>query len=239
MTTSSVSDVSDLVHSPIGQVLDLTPLTRGRKKGRVPANVDLPFPVDYGSITKQRSRGEVAVEIDNANIEFLYVRGYSIAGIARHFKMSSDNVVRAVREIRDQWKANTIFDFNTAIVENLRKLDELESAAWREFEASREDFETETEKEAISGDLAKTGGGTQDTKTKRTVKRKHMANVRYLDTIEKCIEQRCRILGLYAPKEVAITQRKANTTAIEDMTNAELRQLAARQKNLDLSEDDG
>ncbi len=217
--------MADIAMDEKGAITFSLSKVKAPRKDAVPENIELPSPGTLTSIpTKERGSDGLTLANLDSQVEYLYVRGYTMNAIAEHLDVSLYKVNTSVSRVRDQWRKSTVFDFNAAIVEQLRKLDELEVAAWKEFEISRVDIEEETE------DTDSTVTGV--TGRKRKSSKHHAASSRFLDIIEKCIEQRCRILGLYAPKEVAVTQRKVNSTPIEELTQAELMQLAARQKKL-------
>jgi len=213
---------------------DLTvPLSLSQKK-KVPKSISLPVPIDYEArrAGEKRYRSEAAVALDDRNIEHLYVRGYSMRAIGAHLDLDAKMICAAVARIREQWQREMLSDFDAAIAEQLRKLDEVEMACWREFEESRQETEVEKESEHTVGDYhSASGAAGQETQRRgRRQRRSKAANVRFLEVIERCIEQRCKIMGLYAPKEIAVTQRKINTSRLEDLTTEELMQIAARRK---------
>ena len=98
--------------------------------------------------------------------------------------------------IRDDWKGRTQIDFESAIAQQLDRVDLVEKYAFEGWERSltRKTVETKQAVRTVSGQVdratvrAETGNG----------------DPAFLARMSWCIEQRCRILGLEKPREVTI-----------------------------------
>jgi len=98
--------------------------------------------------------------------------------------------------IKKDWKARTQIDFESAISQQLDRIDLIEKYAYEGWERSlvRKTVETKQAVRTVSGQVdratvrAETGDG----------------NPVYLARLSWCIEQRCRILGLEKPREVTV-----------------------------------
>ena len=98
--------------------------------------------------------------------------------------------------IRDDWKGRTQIDFESAIAQQLDRVDLVEKYAFEGWERSltRKTVETKQAVRTVNGQVdratlrAETGDG----------------NPAFLARMSWCIEQRCRILGLEKPREVTI-----------------------------------
>ena len=98
--------------------------------------------------------------------------------------------------IRDDWKGRTQIDFESAIAQQLDRVDLVEKYAFEGWERSltRKTVETKQAVRTVNGQVdratlrAETGNG----------------DPAFLARMSWCIEQRCRILGLEKPREVTI-----------------------------------
>ena len=98
--------------------------------------------------------------------------------------------------IRDDWKGRTQIDFESAIAQQLDRVDLVEQYALEGWERSltRKTVETKQAVRTVNGQVdratlrAETGNG----------------DPAFLARMSWCIEQRCRILGLEKPREVTI-----------------------------------
>jgi len=98
--------------------------------------------------------------------------------------------------IRDDWKGRTQIDFESAIAQQLDRVDLVEKYAFEGWERSltRKAVETKQAVRTVNGQVdratlrAETGNG----------------DPAFLARMSWCIEQRCRILGLEKPREVTV-----------------------------------
>ena len=84
-------------------------------------------------------------------------------------------------------------DFNEAKAQELAKIDEVERQAWVAWERSQEDAESTKVVETASDKRyeAQTKGQAGDP--------------RFLDIVMKCVDRRCKILGVDAPVKQQVT----------------------------------
>jgi hypothetical protein len=146
-------------------------------------------------------RSTIERERDLVTTAEMYLKGYSFHEINEEINKNPDyNVTKTtiyndVREIKERWLESQIQDFNTAKVKELAKIDQLERAYWEGWERSiKEQNTVEVEK----ADDVTTGAGASNytrTKTKRTSKKRD-GSVDFLQGVERCINLRCKILGL-------------------------------------------
>jgi len=98
--------------------------------------------------------------------------------------------------IRGDWKGRTQIDFESAIAQQLDRVDLVEKYAFEGWERSltRKAVETKQAVRTVNGQVdratlrAETGNG----------------DPAFLARMSWCIEQRCRILGLEKPREVTV-----------------------------------
>jgi hypothetical protein len=114
----------------------------------------------------------------------LYVRGWTQYAIAAHFNVSQPTICEDLRYVRRQWRAAAVRNFDEARELELQKIDRVEREAWDAWDRSQK-----PEQSAVMTD----DGGKQRS-TKR-LKNQH-GDARFLEVVQKCIAQRCALLGL-------------------------------------------
>ena len=163
-------------------------------------------------------RNKVQRMFDMQTLASLYLRGVQQVDMAKRLNVSIATVERDLRILRGQWMDSSSFDFQSAKAEQLAKIDEIERAAWDAYEASK----TESKRVTHYDEAA----------NPRTVTQKDRAasgDAKWLDKISWCVEQRCKILGFHAPKEVAMTHSKIDRP-LEELSKEELMMIAQRRK---------
>ena len=145
-----------------------------------------------------------------------YLRGEFQEAIARDLGISQQQVSYDLKAIRATWLASAVRDFDSAKAQELARIDEVERAAWEGWRRSTQDKEIEN----LEGD------GTLDPKTRKpkvtkvTKRREGQAgSPAFLNTVLTCIERRCAILGLDAPKRFVIKW--------DELTDEQIDRLAA------------
>ena len=180
------------------------------------------FPQKYK--TKKRTIAER--ERDLAAVAGYYLDGMTHQEIAdklnseRGYTLSRRMVSKDVGVIWDRWRESYLMDANELRVRELIKLDKLEATYWEAWERSIQDIVTVKQdktadrvahglnaKGEISEDDQELRASYERTKT-TTEKKQTTGNVKFLDGVEKVIEKRCKILGLFAAKNVNINWRK-------------------------------
>ena len=141
----------------------------------------------------------IEAEARRAEVVKLHLRGHTQEQIATELGIDQGTVSRHIKRAREIWRENTIRDVQEAIDQELARTDQLAVAAWRAFDRSCEDEVQIEQDEVVSGDYVQPQG-------KRKTKRKGQAGGNeYLATVYKCIQKRCELLGLDAPKRQEIT----------------------------------
>ena len=147
---------------------------------------------------KRRSNGQLAR--DRRRIADLYLQGWLQADIAKEIERSPATVSRDIKALQGDWLASALIDFNEAKAQELAKIDRLEREYWQAWERSCEDAETVTEKARASK-----GSERPDSVEKTKQAKGQAGDPRFLSGIQWCIEQRCKILGVEAPRKTEIS----------------------------------
>lgn len=123
-----------------------------------------------------------------------YLRGEKQNEIAAALGVTQSTISRDLKYLYDVWLENSSKLVGEAMALELARIDNLERVAWREYERSKEP-------------AARRKSGFRDKSDGRevvaeTVTTERLGNPRYLATVQWCIEQRCKILGVYAAEAV-------------------------------------
>lgn len=131
-----------------------------------------------------------------ADIARLYLQGHTQSAIALQLSIDQSTVSRDLKEIRAMWRDSTLRDFDEAKSIQLAKIDALEATYWEAWMRSL------TTREAITNESGESDakGAFTKTITRREVM---LGNPAYLAGVERCIAERCKLLGLYAPIKTA------------------------------------
>jgi len=118
------------------------------------------------------------------------------AVIAQALEVSQSTVSRDLTELQKQWIESALVDINEAKGKELARIDALELAYWDAWTRSLQPTTKSTQK-AVEGGIGQSRKEASKT-TEETV-----GDPRWLAGVQWCISERCKILGLYAPKAVA------------------------------------
>jgi hypothetical protein len=135
------------------------------------------------------------LEARRDTVASLHLRGFTQVAIAEQVRVSRRTVLNDLEYCREIWVANMRRDLEHIRAEELGKLDAVEWEYWQAWRRSIGEITEMTESTS-----AKNG----DTTT--TTTRTQAGDPRYLQGIERCIAERCDILGLRAPERHEITQ---------------------------------
>lgn len=156
-------------------------------------------------------------EHDLEKIAALYLRGKRQSDIAADLGLAQQQISYDLKEIQKRWRESSMVSINEVKHRELSRIDELERTYWDAWQRSvGEVIKTTTSKSDKDGGRAS------------IVKEQRVGDSAFLAGVLSCIEQRCKIFGIYEATKIAITDwRKAvqeqghDTGAIfEQMVNA-------------------
>jgi len=138
--------------------------------------------------------------------------------IARLRDCSVDQIYLDLQLLRKRLLAREHKDVDFLRNEELMRIEAIEVEAWRAWWRSQEPEET-----TISGRST-----TEDETTERAslTRRQRVGDARFLDTIYKCVDKRCELLGLDAPIKVDLTAEVVAIAQAEGITEARAMELA-------------
>jgi hypothetical protein len=154
-------------------------------------------------------------EKDLAYISELYLQGYSYRAMAEQlnlhnsglYTLSHQQVSLDVRELLKRWHDRQEELTDRYIVRELEKLDKVEHEYWLAWERSKQEKTKRTIKDRKQAPkpgsedrkaVAVVGGMQERTVTKEQL----LGDATYLQGVERCIEKRCKLLGLN--KEITV-----------------------------------
>ncbi len=136
-------------------------------------------------------RSESQKERDLRREADMYFRGKSQQEICAELELSPATVSRDLKSLQQEWRESRLYDMNAAKNKELARIDALERTYWEGWEKSLQMAHSTSE--GISGP-----GSTVTLNSER----EQFGDPRFLNGVMSCIEKRCAILGLNAPKEV-------------------------------------
>lgn len=144
-----------------------------------------------GSIGPWGRRNKVMIDAATERAEkaaSMYRRGLTFAAIAKKLEVCTKTVERDIERARKVWREQAGRSYQTHLDEQLAKIDEAEAAAWQGWEKStRDELVTGTEEaDTPKGSLTKT----------KIQRRNQSGSATFIQTIERLISLRCRLLGL-------------------------------------------
>ena len=135
----------------------------------------------------------------------LYLKGYTQEDISIKVGCSRPQVSNDLRKLHAIWLAESINDIEKLKMKELAKLDKLEQTYWEAWDKTITDFQQKSVK--AKGKKGSEKPEYQEQSVKDMIS---MGNPLYLSGIERCIELRCKILGVNAPIKVASTDTSGN-----------------------------
>lgn len=147
-----------------------------------------------------------------ARVTSLYLQRLDIDAISEQISKPTTFVRQALRDIREAWRDRAILDYSRRQAEELARIDVVEEEAWSGWRRSQE--AERTERTHLGEDEA--GRSFSQTTTRD-------GTTKFLEVIQWCVEQRCKIIGLYAPKELRVEQHQSSDSdGVAEMNRDEL-----------------
>lgn len=153
-------------------------------------------------------------QIKQARLEIaagMYKRGYSLrkiqSEVIKRLELPSYSLATVHKDIQtllDEWRENRIEDMDAALTLELERIDETCRELWEQWEKSKQDFTRQTRKQKGSPNRdAQTGQTSIRTyQTERTeTDVQGLGDPSYISEIRKQLEERRKLLGLYAPEK--------------------------------------
>lgn len=138
-------------------------------------------------------RDKVIITDRRQKVAERYLRGMYQQQIADELGVDQATVSRDLAELRKEWLDRSINHIQQKKADELSRIDQLERTYWDAWERSKENAETIIDRQTP-------GGRIFETKTEGQV-----GNPSFLAGVQWCINRRCELLGLDAPKKQEVT----------------------------------
>lgn len=159
-----------------------------------------------------KDRSPSQIERDRTLVSRYYLQGKTQPEIAKLVEISQSTVSRDIKVLEEEWQTERVYNINEAKARELARVDILELEYWEGYERSKLDAITRTRtlkelpagSEQVGGDKLnkkkpKKGGTQQEL---QEVIKGQTGDPRFLQGIAWCINKRCEILGVDAPKKI-------------------------------------
>ena len=158
-------------------------------------------------------------------IASLYLQRKMQSEIAAEVGVSQQQVSYDLKFLREQWLASSLRDFDAARSEELQRIDEVERQAYAAWHRSQQPREVSLTEQTEGGEVVSADGTSQPKRPTRKASMRRegqSGDPRFLAVIQKCIDQRCVILGLESPLRISIDQAAAKVADELGLTKAEV-----------------
>ena len=145
---------------------------------------------------EQTPKRKTEVASRREQVAAMYLRGQSQAAIGELLDCDQATVSRDLTELRKEWLDRSINHVDQKKAIELAKIDRLEVTYWEAWERSQKDAET----------IIDESGGKFGPKT-ITRREGQSGNPAFLAGVLSCINKRCELLGLDAPKKTDLTSK--------------------------------
>ncbi len=157
-------------------------------------------------------RTETQRSIDLAYIERLHLKGMGQIEIAeqlnkeRPYQLSYQQIGYDLRSLAKMWREEARAEVDEAKAKALAELKILQATYWEAWQKScTERTKTKQDVFADDGDEGKDKRRNKKRSRASVEKETLLGNPAYLAGVQSCIEQRCKIIGLYAPTKSEVT----------------------------------
>ena len=137
-------------------------------------------------------------EYDLSRISALYLKGHTQAAIGEALGLTQPIVSRDLATIQKRWEEQSTIDLDAARRRELARIDELEREYWVAWRRSLEQVTKTKTKRNHMGDEA------------IVMREETSGNPAFLAGVQNCIDQRCKLLGLYAATKAVVSGDKDN-----------------------------
>lgn len=126
----------------------------------------------------------------------MYLKGQGQLEIAEKLNVDQSTISRDLKAIHEEWRLSAIRDFDLAKQIELERINRLEQEYWEAWEKSK------SEKQISNKKSSKRSTSSQPDYVEIQVRTEQReGEARYLQGIQWCISERCRILGLHENKQ--------------------------------------
>ena len=177
-----------------------------------------------------RKRTDDEILRDRAETATRYLHGETYLQIAQaltarpgnDYAITWEQIKYDMDVVRDEWRDTAKRGAADWIAEQLQKIDQLELNAWRAWDATGQ-MQTVKTQYARADDK----GNPKPTAAVAQTRQGH-GDARYLQTVQWCISERCKLLGLYQPETRNVNLRTPGAARVEQYNSDDLRDEIAK-----------
>ena len=151
------------------------------------------------------TRTPVQREKDRAETARLYLQGWYQVDIAAHIGVSRTQITYDLKVLQKRWQQSALIDIDKAKAKELAKADYLEREYWEAWAKSKA--------KGIRARTVKQRDGQVFSVATEADNRE--GDPRFLAGVQWCIERRCRILGIDAPKKQELTGAEGGPVKVQ------------------------
>ncbi|MBN1837902.1 MAG: hypothetical protein JW820_18740 [Spirochaetales bacterium] len=136
-------------------------------------------------------RTKAKKDADRLQVSRLYLENRPIGEIARLVGINRLTVLADIRAVREEWAQKRVGNFSAWVAQELARVDLVELRAWECFHRSVGEHRKDKTRrlEGVRGASS----------LEETLSEELVGDGRFLDLVLRCVAERARILGLYAP----------------------------------------
>jgi hypothetical protein len=167
-------------------------------------------------------------EADLVRLAEMYLRARTQQSMADELGVSRQQVQYDLKVLHRRWVRDQLTDYDARKARELERVDRIEAQAWDAWERSRRDAETLHDRTESDGKKDENGRPAPTKTVQEKTTRSQAGDPRFLERVSWCVSERCRILGLYAPKELDLRgslQHEHRHSDRPDLTDDEFRRL--------------
>lgn len=146
---------------------------------------------------KRRSKSQIAR--DRKRVAELYLKGWLQVEIADELKIDQSTVSRDLSALLEEWKESALVDVDELKAQELAKINVLENEYWGAWKKSQDDAVTQTKERYMAGEKPESANKRIKEQEKRVGQ---VGDSSFLRGVQWCIQKRCELLGLDAPKKI-------------------------------------
>lgn len=163
-----------------------------------------------------------------------YYQGVSQVEIAEELNIEQPTVSRYLAKTREKWSKENIQKIDEIKQGELAKIDILELEYWSAWKRSCLNAEKETIKAIQAGKKEEGKESTPDRYEKQKTTEGQSGDPRFLDGIQKCIVQRCKILGVEAPEKKEFDLKQPPQIIVRNQKTADaIKRIVDRESKID------
>ena len=129
---------------------------------------------------------------DRRRIADMYLQGQTQTHIAETLGLAQSTISGDISALHREWRKSALIDIDERKAQELAKVDRLEREYWAAWEQSC----------AVGVQVSREKRVGQDAVTQSKTVDKPGGDPRFLAGVERCIERRCKLLGLDAPTKI-------------------------------------